>query len=140
MAAKKDLPDLKPIGPVWREVRQELGARQVDIGSLYGWGPSAQSSMSNRERDPEEYARAVEPTPRELVVFEDAYNLQRGTVLRRAGYVVDAESPLDQIEGWTFLHPEARALIRQMVEAKWIEAGRPGAGRKLRPLPARIPR
>lgn len=123
-------PDVRPIGPVWREVRLEVGATQAQVGEILGLA-HGQVAVSYREKDPSA-PKAVEPSPAELALFEDRFGLQRGTVLRRAGYVVDAESPLEQIDSWSFLNPSERQLIREAVEKRWIEAGRPGARKQRR--------
>ena len=133
--ATKDLPELQPLGPTWREVRKEIGATQAQVGAVLGLA-HGQTAMSNREQDPSS-PNAVPPQPRELVEFEDKFGLQRGTVLRRAGYVVDAENPLEQIDSWSFLSPTLRDAIKRMVEPEWERAGRPGAQSKLRPVQGR---
>lgn len=121
-----ELPPLQPIGPTWATVRKEMGLRQIDVGEMLGWGKRAQSAMSNREQPPDSPA-ATEPSHDELVRFEDHYGLKRGTVLRRAGYVVDATDPLDTIDSWSFLDPTERRIIRGVVEQAWNRAGRPGS-------------
>lgn len=113
--ARSDRPVIRPLGPTWQEVRTEIGARQQDVAKAVGL-KGGQSAISNREADPDTNPRAIEPRPIELVRFEDAYHLQRGTVLRRAGYVVDALDPLELIDSWTFLHPRERRIIRRTVE------------------------
>lgn len=135
---KDALPALRPIGPTMREVRLELGATQEEVAAVLGFGKGGQSQVSYREKDPAAptgVTKPIEPAPVELVAFEDHYGLQRGTILRRAGYVVDADTPVDLIESWTFLNPTERQIIRGIVEQAWEKAGRPGSSRKLRPLP-----
>ena len=112
-------PALRPLGPTWREVRLEVGLRQSDVAELLGWGANGQAMVSYREKAPEQEG-AIAPRVEELVRFEDAVGLQRGTVLRRAGYVVDAGDPLEQVEGWTFLAPAAREAVRRVIEPEWI--------------------
>ena len=121
-----DLPSLQPIGLTWKAIRQELGVRQIDVGTLLGFGKSAQSNMSNREQPPEHPA-STEPSHDELVRFEDHYGLQRGTVLRRAGYVVDSMDPLETVDSWSFLDPTEKRIIRGVVQEALDRAGRPGA-------------
>jgi len=98
MRARSDLPKLIPPGVAMRQIREQLGLRQEDVAKQLGFGASGQTSMSYRERDPAGDRRAVEPSHDELVKFEDLNGLQRGTVLRAAGYVVDAAGPLEQVE------------------------------------------
>lgn len=133
-------PTIRPIGPVWREIRQEVGATQAEVGDVLGLGKGGQTAISYREKAPEPGSKAIEPSPDELARFEDHYGLQRGTVLRRAGYVVDADSPLDLIDSWTFLNPTERDILKKIVSPAWERAGRPGTPRKLRPLPGRARR
>ncbi len=109
--ARSDRPAIRPIGPTWQEVRTEIGARQQDVAKAVGL-KGGQSAISNREADPDTNPRAIEPRPIELVRFEDAYHLQRGTVLRRAGYVVDALDPLDLIDGHGALVAHLRRLAK----------------------------
>lgn len=121
----RELPPLQPIGPTLKKVREELGGkvRQIDVGIVLGWGTSAQSKMSNREALPGTPG-ASDPRPEELVAFEDHYGLQRGTVLRRAGYVTDPEGgPLEIIDSWTFLTKSERELLRFAVEKALERAG-----------------
>lgn len=111
--AKSDRPPLHPLGPTLQLVRKELDVTQQEAAEAIGL-KGGQSSMSPREMHPE-HPRAIEPRPDEIVRFEDRYGLQRGTVLRRAGYVVDALDPLDSIDGWTFLNATERGIVRHIV-------------------------
>lgn len=137
-------PPLQPLGPTWRAVRKELRTssgeqvRQEDVGQALGFGPNGQAYVSVREKHPAEN-RAVEPTVAELVAFEDAFGLERGTVLRRAGYVMDPLTPIEQIDSWTFLSAELRDAIKRMVDHAWQSAGRPAVALR-RARPARGPR
>lgn len=130
MSTANPRPPLQPLGPTWRAVRKELrttageAVRQEDVAQALGFGPNGQAYVSVREKHPAEN-RAVEPTVAELVAFEDAFGLERGTVLRRAGYVTDPYGPLDQIDSWTFLDPKVREAIKRMVDPEWQSAGRP---------------
>lgn len=110
-------PPLRPIGPTLREVRVEvIGASQREVAEVLGF--TSQSKVSLREKHPDEQQgdKPVEPRPAELVAIEDHYGLQRGTILRRAGYVVDVgDDPLEQVESWTFMSRELREAIKLQV-------------------------
>lgn len=126
----QELPELQPVGPVWRAVRKELGLNQTEVGEVLGF-THGQAAISNREQHPSN-PNAVEPLPMEIVRFEDRFGLQRGTVLRRAGYVVDGSTPLEQIDSWSFLSESLREAIKRMVQPEWEKAGRPGHAGTLR--------
>ncbi len=119
----RELPELRPVGPTWREVRQELGVRQLDVAQALGFGSGGQAMMSYREKMPGE-PLAVEPSYAELCAFEDAYGLQRGTVLRRAGYVVDVDldDPISLIKSWSWLPAALRGAGVRIVEPEWKRA------------------
>ena len=128
--AASELPELKPLGPVWKEVRKELGLTQTQVGEVLSLN-HGQVAISNREQDPSN-PNAVPPAPMEIARFEDRFGLQRGTVLRRAGYVVDSQTPMEQIDSWSFLSAPLREAIKRMVQPDWDKAGRPGSGGKRR--------
>ncbi|MCC6227220.1 MAG: hypothetical protein IT195_12555 [Microthrixaceae bacterium] len=101
-----------------REVRvQVLGVSQREIAEVLGF--TSQSKVSLREKHPDEQHgdKPVEPRPVELVAIEDHYGLQRGTILRRAGYVVDVgDDPLEQVEAWSWMSRELRDAIKLQVQ------------------------
>lgn len=129
------LPELKPLGPVWKTVRKELGLTQTEVGEVLGLA-HGQAAISNREQDPSS-PNAVPPAPVEIARFEDRFGLQRGTVLRRAGYVIDPQTPLEQIDSWSFLSEALREAIKRMVQPEWEKAGHPGRGSTLRSVQGR---
>lgn len=103
-----------------------------------GMGLGSQTQVSLRERDPNTDPKAVEPTPDELLRAELALGLPAGAILRRAGYISEPATPLEQIDAWSFLSVQARDIIKRIVQPEWEKAGRPGlSARKPRPVPAR---
>lgn len=100
-------PELRPIGATVRELREDLNLTQEAVAEAL---EVDQAAWSKRERGVTRF------NAEELVRFEDAFGMMRGTVLRRAGYVVDPEGPLEQIASWTFLEERWRDAIRRMVE------------------------
>lgn len=114
---RENRPPLRPLGPVLREVRVEvLGVSQKELADVLGF--TSQAKISLREKHPNDRSgdKAVEPRPAELVAIEDHYGLQRGTILRRAGYVTDVGSdPAEVIESWSWMSRELRESIKLQV-------------------------
>lgn len=108
-------PILRPLGRAWKEVREEVNATQADVAEVLGLS-GGQSAVSQRET-----GKTALFNPEELVSFEDHYGLQRGTVFRRAGYVVDADTPDEIIGSWDFLSPDVREMLRRVVMPSWEE-------------------
>jgi len=102
---------------VWREVRKELGVKQADVAAILDLG-GGQSAVSQRET-----GKTADFSVRELVAFEDEYGLVRGTILRRAGYVVDPQTPGEIVDSWSFLSSEVRTFLRPMILKAWEDAG-----------------
>lgn len=113
MAARRR-PALRQIGDVVRDLRERLGISQDTAAAIM---QVDQAALSKRERGVTRFHFE------ELVRFEDAYGLQRGEVLRRAGYVVDAHTPPEQIDTWSsFLTAKDRGLLHFVVDPAWEEA------------------
>lgn len=98
---------LRPIGVALRELREELGVSQRRAAVLIGLSTSA---MSERETG------VARVQPEELVRLEDALGVVRGEVLRRAGYVVDPASPLEQVDSCLWLDEPMRRAVRRLIE------------------------
>lgn len=108
-----DRPELRRIGDVVRELREQLGVSQTDVAEMLHVDQTTWSKRERRSRF------SVD----DLVQFEDAYGLIRGEVLRRAGYVMDPVGPLDQVDSWLFADDTARGAIKRMI-APWIDQPR----------------
>lgn len=130
--ARSDRPPLRPLGPTLRAVREQLNLTQQEAADAIGLR-GGQASMSPREMDPS-HTRAIEPRPDELVRFEDKFGLQRGTVLRLAGYVVDALDPVELVDSWTFLNTTEREIVRDIIrramEREPSAGSRPGRSQR----------
>ncbi len=110
-------PTDQALGAALRSVREELGLTLVAAGKPIKVG---KTGMSSRELGD------TRLWPVELAKIEDAFGVPRGTVYRRAGFVVDPAGPVEQIDSWTFLTPQPREMLHRMVDPEWETARRSG--------------
>lgn len=84
-------------------------------------GYKSQSSVTGIEKAPTEEGH-TKLTIDQIVAIEDHFDVMRGTVLRSAGYVVDAVTPPQQIDSWWwFLNEQTRLILHQIVDDAWKE-------------------
>lgn len=65
--------------------------------------------------------------PTEIARIEDGLGLQRGEVYRRAGFVVDALTPPEQVTSWgRFMDAKTLEILHRIVDPEWEKARREG--------------
>jgi transcriptional regulator with XRE-family HTH domain len=130
-----DLPPLMHLGDALRWFRTRYGLNQAQAGIRMGFAPStAQRLISMRER-PADAHDYVEVSISELVNLEDASDVERGTILKHAGYVSTGEMELPPE-----LSAAARAGVMALIEADLAHNGVELPERKQRRSPRIRPR
>lgn len=103
-----------------REIMAEKGLKQVDLTNRY-------ADLTNRP--PEKLASIIQrwvtggkdglgghgPAITELPRLEKIMNVERGEILRRAGYVRDSRTPIEQLRTWEALDINDRELAVEFV-------------------------